>query len=238
MTFHVKPGPDDPPSGGSSAFSDAVQPVLTWLAQARDLGFLGPGPLAGQVAHALGFVEAAGAAPGRFVDLGTGGGLPGLVLLAWWPQAHAVLLDSNQRRTAVLAEAVAALGWGARVEVRRERAEEAGRDPALRAMVDLVVSRGFGPPPVVAECAAPLLAVGGLLVVSEPPEGADRWPDVPLAALGLAPDALVSTEHGRFQRLRQVSPCSAAYPRRVGLPGKRPLWHVPRETSTNDPQNA
>lgn len=218
--------PDDPPTGGSFAFPAAVQTVLPWLTQARDLGFLGPSPVEAQIAHAMGFAEATGSVPDRLVDLGTGGGLPGLVVLALWPQTSGVLVDSNQRRTEFLARAVASLGWSARVEVRRTRAEEAGREPTLRAKVPLVVSRGFGPPPVVAECAAPLLEVGGRLVVSEPPldEGDDRWPPRALARLGLAPDRLVTTRYGRFQLLSQVAVCPDAYPRRVGIPAKRPLW--------------
>ena len=50
-----------------------------------------------------------------------------------------------------------------------------------------MTARSFGPPAATAECAAPLLAVGGLLVVSEPPDGPDRWPADALAALGLEP---------------------------------------------------
>lgn len=209
---------DDPPDGGSSSF---------WphLERARDLGFLGPGSLEPHVAHARGFAAVAGDPPPELVlDLGSGGGLPGLVLLALWPRTRGVLLDSNERRTAFLAEAVAALGWGDRVVVVRARAEQAGRDPTLRGRVPLVVSRGFGPPPVVAECAAPLLHVGGRLVVSEPPEGDSRWPKAPLAELGLVAEALVVVPEGRFQALRQVAACPERYPRRVGVPGKRPLW--------------
>lgn len=174
--------------------------------------------------HALGFAVAAGEAPSAFVDLGTGGGLPGLVLLAVWPAAHAVLLDSNERRTAFLAKAVTQLGWKDRAAVRRSRAEEAGRDPTLRGQFPLVVSRGFGPPAVVAECAAPLLTVGGRLVVSEPPEDEDRWPDAPLRTLGLVAEGLVVASGSRFQVLRQQEPCPDAYPRRVGVPAKRPRW--------------
>ena len=208
-----------------------MKPVLSWLAQARDLGCLGPGPLDVHVDHAEGFAQAVGDVPHRFVDLGTGGGLPGLVLLALWPEARAVLLDSNQRRSDFVALAVADLGWADRVEVRRVRAEEAGRDPGLRGRFDIVVSRGFGPPPIVAECAAPLLAVGGTLIVSEPPEDeGDRWPPAPLAQLGLVPERRIVGTLGRFQRLRQASPCPDGFPRRVGIPAKRPLWCVSRET--------
>lgn len=176
------------------------------------------------IAHALGFAEAVANTAPSFVDLGSGGGLPGLVLAAVWPEAEAVLLDSNERRTAFLADAVMALGWEGRVRVVRSRAEEAGRDPALRGRFPLVVSRSFGPPPVTAECAAPLLQLDGRLVVSEPPENASRWPADGLGVVGLAVDRRVETPAGRFQVLVQEGPCPERFPRRVGVPGKRPLW--------------
>lgn len=174
--------------------------------------------------HALGFAAAAAAAPSMVVDLGTGGGLPGLALLALWPSTQGVLLDSNERRTAFVARAVKELDWADRVEVVRARAEEAGRDARLRSQAPLVVSRGFGPPPVVAECAAPLLGLGGRLIVSEPPDDHDRWPTTALRLLGLAPERLVIASGNRFQVLRQAALCPDIYPRRVGVPAKRPLW--------------
>jgi 16S rRNA (guanine527-N7)-methyltransferase len=76
---------------------------------------------------------------------------------------------------------------------------------------------------VTAECAAPLLAVGGLLVVSEPPDGR-RWPASALEPLGMAVEGMVRGAAGTFQRLRQVTPCPDRYPRRVGIPAKRPLF--------------
>jgi 16S rRNA (guanine527-N7)-methyltransferase len=196
-----------------------------------------------QVEHALGFMaarEIAGqpAPPSAAVDLGSGGGIPGLVLAALWPQTQIVLLDANRRRCAALRRAVQANAWEGRVKVAEVRAEVAGHDPTLRASADLVVARSFGPPPVVAECAAPLLKEGGLLVVSEPPLSgdsvgddrpeavvghADRWPHGPLGQLGLEPDAFYVDRSG-YQVLRQVSLCPARFPRRVGVPAKRPLY--------------
>jgi 16S rRNA (guanine527-N7)-methyltransferase len=193
------------------------------LEQARAHGFLGPGPVEPHIAHALGFAGAFPEAPAAFVDLGSGGGVPGLVLLDVWPDARGVLLDANERRTGFLVEAIAELGWGSRAEVVRLRAEDAGRDARFRAAFPAVVARGFAPPPVTAECAAPLLAVGGTLVVSEPPEETSRWPAAGLERLGLV-DAGVHVGPARFQVLRQEALCPELYPRRVGLPGKRPLW--------------
>ena len=208
------------------------------LEEARSLGFLGRGPISDHLRHARGFqeaVESSGPVPARAVDLGSGGGVPGLALALAWPTSRWSLVEASQRRSAFLVGAVAELGLEARVEVVAERAESVGRDQTTRGQADLVVARGFGPPAVVAECAAPLLCVGGRLVVSEPPPGtvksgpSARWPRAGLAPLGLEP---VEGEErppeadtaGGFQVLRQVSPCPSRYPRRTGIPAKRPLY--------------
>jgi 16S rRNA (guanine527-N7)-methyltransferase len=202
-----------------------TDPLDEQLERARELGFLGPGPVTGQRRHAEAFVTAIGdCSLDRCVDLGSGGGVPGLVLALVLPSSHWVLLDAMHRRTAFLAEAVDDLGLGERVEVRTMRAEDAGRDPELRGRNSLVVARGFGPPPVTAECAAPLLRVGGLLVVSEPPEPTgDRWPDAPLRLLGFGPATYVAGPPA-FVRLPLESATGDRYPRRSGVPRKRPLW--------------
>lgn len=200
------------------------------LEEARQRGFLGPGPVEPHLDHARAFAVAAGPAPVRAVDLGAGGGLPGLVLAAeFWPEAEWVFVDAQQKRTAFLREAVEDLHLDGRVSVITERAEVVGQDADHRGAYDLVVSRSFGPPPVTLECAAPLLRVGGAFVVSEPPASplTQRWPDAGLAELGCGPAAsqIVGDDPGyHFARIPLVSPTSARYPRRVGIPGKRPLF--------------
>lgn len=196
------------------------------LEQARDLGFLGPGPVVGHIEHAVGFVQAVGDRfPVRVVDLGSGGGVPGLVVAGAWPDATICLLDSNERRALFLAQAALALGLGERVVVGHARAEEAGRDPAWRGRADLVLARSFGPPGVTAECAAPLLALDGRLVVSEPPgDPGNRWPEEPLARLGMRPVGRFEQAFSRFQVVRQERLCPDEYPRRVGAPAKRHLF--------------
>ena len=162
---------------------------------------------------------------GRSLDLGSGGGVPGLVLAKARPHAEWVLLDASARRTAFLVRAVAALGLAPRVQVVTGRAEELARREDHRASYQLVVARSFAGPAVVAECAAPLLTVGGTLVVSEPPDrqGGARWPEDGLHPLGLQLAVTTSTPP-QFVRLRQVQRCPERFPRRVGIPTKRPLW--------------
>jgi 16S rRNA (guanine527-N7)-methyltransferase len=158
------------------------------------------------------------------IDLGSGGGLPGLVL-ATATSATLVLVEGSARRAAWLKEAVGALGLSERVEVLPFRAEVVGRDPDRRGRATVVVARAFAPPAVTAECAAPLLRVGGHLVVSEPPDVDERrWPGEGLARVGLTWSASVAEDGGHFAVLRQQWACPVAYPRRVGVPERRPLF--------------
>lgn len=190
------------------------------LERAQRRGFLGPGPVGDHLEHATAFLAAVDP-PVRALDLGSGAGIPGLVLALAWPASTWVLLDAGAQRAAHLEEAVADLNLQSRVTIVRERAEIAGREPALRGAFDLVVARSFGPPAVTAECGSPFLRVDGSLVVSEPPdEVADRWLIAGLTSLGLADRG----RRGRVRVLDQAEQLSERFPRRVGIPTKRPLW--------------
>lgn len=159
------------------------------------------------------------------VDLGSGGGLPGLVLAEIWTDVQVVLLDAHGRRCAFLTRTVQQLRWEDRVTVVCERAEESGRGP-LRERAHVVTARSFGPPAVTAELGGALLAVGGRLVVSEPPGAPDeRW-SAPVLRAELSLDVAAGREvDGRWYRtLTKVGPLSDRYPRPVGRPTKRPLF--------------
>jgi 16S rRNA (guanine527-N7)-methyltransferase len=220
---------------GAHAEPGSPTPLLDVLGDARTAGFLGPGPLDAQVRHAEGFVTVARALAGEgseqpsLVDLGAGGGLPGLVVAWRWPQVDLVLLEAAARRAAFLRRAVERLDLAARVSVLEERAEVCGRLEGLRGTFDGILARSFGRPAVVAECAAPLLRVGGWLVVSEPPEdphleaAGPRWPPEGLRQFGL--ESTGSARAGfEFHTLRQADACPERFPRRNGVPAKRPLF--------------
>jgi 16S rRNA (guanine527-N7)-methyltransferase len=161
---------------------------------------------------------------GPALDLGSGGGVPGLVLAELWPDSEWVLLDADGRRAGFLDGAVLELGWANRVRVVHERAETAGHDAALRGRFALVCARAFGPPAVAAECGAPFLRSAGVLVVSDPPVGGTgRWPGEGLDELGL--DAVdQSTPEAHFTVLSRVAPCPERFPRAPGIPARRPLF--------------
>ena len=203
--------------------------ILRVLERSKELGFLGPGPVDDHLRHAIGFTNAADAAgiamPRRVIDLGSGGGVPGLVVAIHWSDAELLLLDGSTKRCAFLEEAVADLDLGDRVSVRCGRAEDLAHEEALRHWADLVVARSFAAPAITAECAAGFLETGGHLIVSEPPMEAaiERWDIQGLAELGMGDPKLVATEL-RFMGITQNQPCPIRFPRRVGVPAKRPLF--------------
>jgi 16S rRNA (guanine527-N7)-methyltransferase len=199
------------------------------LTDARARGLLGPGDPQAHIGHALAFARTAesegGGPPAAVLDLGSGAGVPGLVLALEWPEARVLLLDAAQRRCAFLTEAAERLDVEARVEVWRGRAEVLAHDPALREHLPLVVARSFASPPVTAELAAGFLEVGGLLLVSEPPEpDPHRWSEEGLRSLGLGPASRGREAGSALVRIRKIGPMPDTRPRRTGIPGKRPLW--------------
>ncbi len=193
------------------------------LEKAKHRGFLGPGPVGSHIEHALPILTLLSVDSREALDLGSGGGVPGLVLALARPAIHWTLLDGSVTRSSFLLHAVEDLDLSHRVKVTSLRAEDAART-ALRGTFDTVTSRSFGAPAVTAECGSPFLAPGGRLIVAEPPDGASsRWPLEGLERLGMALGVRV-TSPSTFQVLEQVVPCGNRYPRRTGIPAKRPLF--------------
>lgn len=197
------------------------------LERSKALGFLGPGEIEPQIAHARAWLDVLDVLDqaARVLDLGSGGGLPGLVLAHDRPHLSLTLLDSQVKRCNFLAAAVV---WLDRPEVQVVcgRAETLAHEPGLRASFDVVVARSFGAPAVTAECGVGFLRQGGALWVSEPPdtELASRWPSEGLLELGLEVGPTSTNGMVHLQALRASSLCSQRFPRVVGRPSKRPLF--------------
>jgi 16S rRNA (guanine527-N7)-methyltransferase len=204
---------------------DGLDAVLN---EAHTLGFFGPGPVAHQRRHADGFraiIETATGVPPRVADLGSGGGVPGLVLAWAWPSTEVVLFEAMRKRAGFLTRSIDRLGWTGRVQVVAERAESAAHHAAWRERFTVVTARGFDRPAVTAEVAVGLLAVGGLLVVSEPPGGeASRWPAEGLDELGFEPAHDVSAEGASYVEVRKTRPAPSTLPRSTKSLVKRPAW--------------
>jgi 16S rRNA (guanine527-N7)-methyltransferase len=185
--------------------------LVVVLAEATRLGHLGGDSVEAHLEHGRRFLAALPDDTGRVLDLGSGGGIPGLVLAVERPDWQIVLLDRREQRTDFLRRAVGRLGIS-NVEVVTGEASTLARAGEHRGSYDAVVARSFGPPAATAEAAAGFLRLGGVLVVSEPPDaGVGRWPAEAMAKLGLATDRLGIDGLVRF---RAVAVCPGEFPRR------------------------
>ncbi|HYP04180.1 MAG TPA: 16S rRNA (guanine(527)-N(7))-methyltransferase RsmG, partial [Cyanobium sp.] len=101
------------------------------------------------------------AQPLRLIDVGTGGGFPGLAVAIALPSAHLTLVDSVGRKLEAVGAMAAALGLEERVTLRHERIERSGRAPDCRGGFDWALARAVAGAPVVAEYLVPLLRPGG-----------------------------------------------------------------------------
>ncbi|MDQ2690121.1 MAG: 16S rRNA (guanine(527)-N(7))-methyltransferase RsmG [Chloroflexota bacterium] len=167
--------------------------------------------------------------PRRALDLGTGGGVPGLVLALARPSIAWTLVDSVRKKADAVRDFAAELGL-TNVDVVAERAELLGRDPAHREAYDLVAARACAALPVLAEYALPLLGVNGSLLAWKgliPPE--ELADGAAAAALlgGGAPEVQSTGEAAlgdhRFVLVRKQRPTPTRFPRRPGDPARRPL---------------
>jgi 16S rRNA (guanine527-N7)-methyltransferase len=147
------------------------------LGTSQRLGFLGDRPIDEVIEHARAFVAALSDTTGAVIDLGAGGGVPGLVIALDRPDLQITLLDRRTKRTDFLSRTVRRLRLDDRVQVIAADTEDALR--AGTGPFDGVVARGFGPPEITLRTARAFVATDGVIVISEPPVG-DRWdPELP-----------------------------------------------------------
>jgi 16S rRNA (guanine527-N7)-methyltransferase len=166
--------------------------------------------------------------PRRALDLGSGGGVPGIVLALARPQIAWTLVDSVGRKTDALRSFASALGLP-HVEAVAERAETLGRDPAHRGGYDLVTARACAALPVLAEYALPLLADGGTVLAWKGRIAGDELRAGSVAApllggrLDVRPSGVPALGDRRFVLITKVGATPDRYPRRPGQPSRRPL---------------
>jgi 16S rRNA (guanine527-N7)-methyltransferase len=162
------------------------------------------------------------------IDIGSGGGLPGLPLKIARPELRVALLEANHKKAAFLEHACAALGLEG-VEVIAMRAEEAGRLPRLRDSFDIATARALAQAPVLVELCLPFVRPGGrLLAMKAEADEELRRAQPAIAALNAAlvevvPAPSAARSLGRVAVIRKLGPTPDAYPRRAGVPNRRPL---------------
>ena len=166
----------------------------------------------------------------RLIDVGSGAGLPGLPLKILYPGLRLTLVDSVAKKARFLELVAAELGLGG-VVVIADRAETLGQDAAHREGYDWAVARAVAELPVLAELLLPLCRVGGRVLAQKGESAADELAAASpaIAALGggaaqLIPVRLPETEATHYLvTIDKAAPTDPRYPRRVGVPAKRPL---------------
>ena len=148
---------------------------------------------------------------GAIVDVGSGGGSPGIPLALALPHRNVTLLESQERRCEFLRRATAEL---ANVEVVRGRSEEQPQDS-----FGVALAKALAPPPVAAELCLPLVLLGGIAVLwvgrtAEPAR---------VAAVASKLGGELEIEADGLLVLRKSAPTPAGFPRRPGIARKRPL---------------
>jgi len=131
----------------------------------------------------------------EFLDIGSGGGFPGLTLAVALPARRALLVESVGKKARFLATAVEATGLGDRVAVAATRAETLAADPRHRGYWQAVVARAVADMSELAELALPLLQIGGLLVA---------WKRQPINDELARADSAIHQLRGRLIRLQPV----------------------------------
>ena len=161
--------------------------------------------------------------------MGSGAGLPGIVLAIVSPPARVTLLESNGKKAGFLERAIAVLELD-NASVVNLRAETAGQDPSYRERFDCAVARAIAPLPALVELAAPFLRVGGkalfqksAAIQSEIDEAAGAARQVGLGTADILPVDVESLSPRVIIRYRKTSATPGRLPRRPGIPGKRPL---------------
>ena len=166
----------------------------------------------------------------KIVDIGTGAGFPGVPLRILFPQPRLVLLEPTTKKTAFLHHIIRKLDLQS-VEVLNSRAEEAAHLPAYREQFDLVLSRAVALLPTLVELALPFCRIGGRFIAQKKGEieqeitGAKKA----IAVLGGRLDQKKKIELDEFTDARylviidKISSTPSEYPRRTGVPKRRPI---------------
>ncbi len=183
-----------------------------------------------QIYDALYFLKLKEPAPGAsIIDLGSGGGLPGIPIKICRPDTAVHLMDSSRKKAAFLNEATEKLGlqgayvlWG--------RAEEYGQNPRYREKCDLVVSKAVAEMAVLAELALPFLKIGGRAILYKGPRG-NQEAETAEKAIAVCGGQLTavwnyelrSGEERALYEITKKNYSPLKYPRRPGKPARNPI---------------
>ncbi len=166
----------------------------------------------------------------RAIDIGSGAGFPGIPLAIVYPQAQMTLLEATGKKVAFLEQIAQRLSLEG-VTAIHGRAEDVGHDPAHREQYGLALARAVAELPVVVEYALPFCRGGGYLVAQRGSDGRAEAQATQraIALLGGALQRVVPVrvpglpEGPTLVVIQKAGPTPGGYPRRAGMPSKRPL---------------
>ncbi|WP_407659119.1 16S rRNA (guanine(527)-N(7))-methyltransferase RsmG [Leptothoe kymatousa] len=166
----------------------------------------------------------------RMIDIGTGGGFPGVPVAIARPTWDITLLDSTRKKIAFLETLCQQLDLS-NTSFVADRAESVGRDPAHRAQYDLAMVRAVGPASTCAEYALPLLKKSGFAVLFRG-QWTDEEEELFMGALDTLGGELVAicpweTPLSQGKRhclyVKKIEKTDKEFPRQIGMPAKHPL---------------
>jgi len=182
----------------------------------------------GHVGDALTVLPFLPGGPFALVDVGSGGGVPGLPLAIARPDARVLLVESTQKKAAFLEQTVKELGLS-NVTVSPMRAEDVGFSPA-RERYDVAIARAVGAMAFLVEWCLPLVKKGGKFLAMK---GAKIAEELPAAAVAIKsvgggkpivhPIQLPGAEHHVIVEIAKIAPTPAKYPRRATQAKGKPL---------------
>ena len=140
-----------------------LEPVLL---TAQKIGALSGAPIDQIISHALWFAKAIPSSAKRVIDLGSGAGVPGLIVAFDRPELELVLVDRRSGRTDSLTRSVLALNLGSRVSVKCSEIGDLVRDSKFFKQFDAAISRGLGPPLETLRLSRDLVKPGGVVIIS------------------------------------------------------------------------
>jgi 16S rRNA (guanine527-N7)-methyltransferase len=189
----------------------------------RKVNLTGAKEAAALLPHLLDALTLAGDVTESLVDVGSGGGLPGIPL-ALATGARVLLVEPTAKKAAFLEGALLACGVAG--EVVAERAEVAGRDPRFREQFAFATARAVSTAPTVAELTIPFLRIGGHALLQraamEPRERQALEDAAPMLGAELVEEHELAGERRILVLVKRRS-TEQRFPRRNGVPEKRPL---------------
>ena len=166
----------------------------------------------------------------RLIDVGTGAGLPGMILKIAFPKLEVTLFDSLKKRLAFLDEVIGTLGLEG-IRTVHGRAEDFGKDRGFREQYEIVVSRAVANMSSLSEYCLPFVRKGGFFAAYKSEDAAEEImnADKAIRTLGGTKEAEElfklpgSDITRRIVIIRKIKPTPTAYPRKAGTPSKNPL---------------